>query len=146
METCLCNRPGTPSNLSVNCGRIPAATPAICSRTEHEYRQVLTVQDLRCRHSFLRCHEHCRQRMLAHSPPRQDSWCGCESVHSVQSYVTKTRQTLDRNRQKCMILLRPGSILTKPVSMMSEDKDSAKDVQSSLGACTCRQHCSKSES
>ena len=51
-----------------------------------------------------------------------------------KSYVTKIRQTLDKNPQTCKILFRPGSVLTCPVSMMSEYKESPKDIQSSLGA------------
>ena len=42
-----------------------------------------------------------------------------------------------------MILFRPGSILTKPVSMRSEYKESSKDVQSSFVAHTYWQHCVK---
>ena len=42
-----------------------------------------------------------------------------------------------------MILFRPGSSLTNPVSIMSAYKESPKDVQSPLGAHTCRQHCAK---
>ena len=64
-------------------------------------------------------------------------------VLSVHSYVTKIRQTLDKNPQKCMILFRPGSFLTKPVSMRSEYKESSKDVQSSFVAHTYWQHCVK---
>ena len=69
--------------------------------------------------------------------------CGCESVLSVQSYVTKIRQTLDKKPPTCMILFRPGSSLTNPVSFMSEYNESPKDVQSSLSAHTCGQHCAK---
>ena len=66
-----------------------------------------------------------------------------ESVLSVQSYVTKIRQTLDKKPPKCMILFRPGTILTNPVSIVSEYNESPKDVQPSLSAHTCRQHCAK---
>ena len=57
----------------------------------------------------------------------------------------KIRQTLDKNPKKCVILCRLGSILTKPGSMMSEHKESPKDVQSSFGAHTYWQHCAKNE-
>ena len=79
-----------------------------------------------------------QQCQTCHSAP-----CGCESVLSVQSYVTKLRQTLDKKPPKCMILFRPGTILTNPISIVSEYNESPKDVQSSLGAHTCRQHCAK---
>ena len=45
-----------------------------------------------------------------------------------KSYLTKIRLTLDKNPQQCMILLCSGSILTTPVSMMSEYKETDKDV------------------
>ena len=40
-----------------------------------------------------------------------------------------------------MILFRPGSILTRPVSMINGNKESPKDVQSSLGAHSYWQRC-----
>ena len=67
----------------------------------------------------------------------QRSHCGGKSFLSVQSYVTKKRKTMDKNPQNFMILFRPGSILTRPVGMMNENKESPKDVRSSLGAHTC---------
>ena len=48
-----------------------------------------------------------------------------------------------KNSQQCVILFRPGSSLTNPVSILSEYKESPKHVQSSLGAHTCRQHCAR---
>ena len=48
-----------------------------------------------------------------------------------------------KNSLKCRILFRPGSSVTNPVSIMSEYKESPKDVQSSLGAHTYRQHFAK---
>ena len=64
---------------------------------------------------------HSQQCQKCHSAP-----CGCERVLSVQSYVTKIRQTPDKKPPKCMILFRPGTILTNPVSIMSEYKEKSQ--------------------
>ena len=61
--------------------------------------------------------------------------CGSKSVLYVHLARDKeTKKDTTKNPQKCMILFRPGSILTNPASMMNEYKDSLKDFLSSLGA------------
>ena len=51
------------------------------------------------------------------------------------SFVTRNKGTHNQEpTKKCMMLFRPGSILTRQVRMMNEYKDSLKDILSSLGA------------
>ena len=51
------------------------------------------------------------------------------------SFVTRNEGTHNPEpTKKCMILFRPGSILTNPVRMMNEYKDSLQDFLSSLDA------------
>ena len=88
-----------PSNFLSN-GTVHSSKRCGTCGTSKPFLVKITRNGRRTRH---RCTP--QQCQKCHSAP-----CGCESVLSVQSYVTKIRQTLDKKPPKCMILFRPGTI------------------------------------